>query len=433
MWLDQRRSETDLDVSAISLNECQEWKKENGSIRHHTRGFFEIAGLRTNSIFSYLDNIHQPIIHQPELGILGFVVASCGLDKYWLLQAKPEPGNVHGVQLAPTVQATYSNYSRLHGGDQTYYLQFFTSGAIVLESDCLHSEQGTRFYQKFNRNAICVVPFPFTCVTDAFCWHNARMVQQLLLEDYTVNTDARSVMVTGPWRLISSDPTPFMDSASKGWGGLQSSYTAPVPKGLRRDMARRISKMRRAVRLTSQYVDIDELKHWHFTDDALSHSVNGAFKIGFYNVNAPTREIPVWDQPLLKSSRKDDIILFAQRQRGLLRFMLRFSFEVGLKGGVELGASYKKESRVPLPDWLQEAVDGQVGTVRASIEQSDEGGRFMRSKSRYSVIELPEDFSVEHDAFGFWFTLAELEALCGASKLLTNEARSAISLLLAFA
>ena len=38
---------------------------------------------------------------------------------FYLLQSKIEPGNINGVQLSPTVQATKSNYLRKHGGKNT--------------------------------------------------------------------------------------------------------------------------------------------------------------------------------------------------------------------------------------------------------------------------------------------------------------------------
>jgi oxidase EvaA len=36
-----------------------------------------------------------------------------------------EPGNINKVQLSPTVQATESNYTRVHGGKAIKYLNFF--------------------------------------------------------------------------------------------------------------------------------------------------------------------------------------------------------------------------------------------------------------------------------------------------------------------
>lgn len=433
MWLEQRRAKTNLDVSPIGLAQSNEWHQQDGSIRHNTGGFFEISGLKASSAVQCLHGIQQPIINQPEVGILGFIVAAKGHGKQWLLQAKPEPGNVHGVQLAPTVQATFSNYSRKHGGAPTLFLQFFTSGSISFESDTLQSEQGTRFFQKYNRNAVVSVPFAFACPEGVYRWHGTRTVRKLLVQDYAINTDARSVMVSAPWHLVSSQPMPFLKSGDKGWPELRQSYTHPQQSGIAKSIAWKMAGVRRALSLKTEHVSLENLPNWQIKEDKISHCGSAAFDIGFYRVNAPTREKPKWDQPLLRSLNKDQIVLFAQRQQGVLRFMLRFSLEIGLAGGAELGPSYKRESRAPAPQWLQEMVDQQQGVVRARVEQSDEGGRFMRSICEYSVVELAEDQAIENDPLSMWVTLGELETIAKLPKILTNEARSAISLLLSYA
>ena len=68
-------------------------------------------------------NWDHPIIVQKELGILG-IIKDKVKNKY-LLQAKVEPGNKNKLQLSPTVQATKSNYERVHGGKKIPYLNIF--------------------------------------------------------------------------------------------------------------------------------------------------------------------------------------------------------------------------------------------------------------------------------------------------------------------
>ena len=43
------------------------------------------------------------------------IIKNVNTNKY-LLQAKVEPGNINKIQISPTVQATRSNYLRIHGG-----------------------------------------------------------------------------------------------------------------------------------------------------------------------------------------------------------------------------------------------------------------------------------------------------------------------------
>lgn len=67
----------------------------------------------------------QPIINQPEIGFLGFIVKKIQGVYHFLMQAKIEPGNLNVVQLSPTLQATRSNYTRVHKGAIPKYLEYF--------------------------------------------------------------------------------------------------------------------------------------------------------------------------------------------------------------------------------------------------------------------------------------------------------------------
>src|SRR5207249_2629999 len=99
------------------------------------------------------DGWAQPIIDQPEVGILGFLFR--GRDPVELLvQAKFEPGNVNLIQLAPTVQATRSNYTRMHGGTVPHLVDEFIHSSASPILDQSQPEQGTVFLQKRNRNML---------------------------------------------------------------------------------------------------------------------------------------------------------------------------------------------------------------------------------------------------------------------------------------
>ena len=52
------------------------------------------------------------------------IIKNIKTNKY-LLQAKVEPGNINKIQISPTVQATKSNYLRIHGGKTIAFLKFF--------------------------------------------------------------------------------------------------------------------------------------------------------------------------------------------------------------------------------------------------------------------------------------------------------------------
>ena len=147
-WLKDLREKSNLSVKAITLNECKRWSLFEGGLSHNTGHFFHVKGLIVHSNYSAWDGLVQPMIDQPEVGILAFLIRPDGNGSVeWLLQAKTEPGTVNGTQVAPSVQATFSNYLRIHGGKATRFLDLVISNESVI-SDTPHSEQGSRFFME---------------------------------------------------------------------------------------------------------------------------------------------------------------------------------------------------------------------------------------------------------------------------------------------
>src|SRR5262249_17485966 len=129
-----------------------------GNLVHDSGKFFSVEGLELTTDFGWTNHWAQPIINQPEIGILGILVKEFDGVLHCLMQAKMEPGNVTTLQLSPPVQATRSNYTRVHRGSSIPYLEYFVatrrSGVLV---DALQSEQGAWFLHKRNRNMVVEV------------------------------------------------------------------------------------------------------------------------------------------------------------------------------------------------------------------------------------------------------------------------------------
>ena len=145
-WFNKQKKINNIVTKVINLEKLDKWKSDNYKISHISNKFFKIVGIRVISNF-FKKNWDQPIIVQNELGILGIIKNS---NNKYLLQAKVEPGNINKLQLSPTVQATKSNYKRVHGGKKVPYIDFFLKSK---KSKFINqSEQGFRYLYKFNSN-----------------------------------------------------------------------------------------------------------------------------------------------------------------------------------------------------------------------------------------------------------------------------------------
>src|SRR5258708_1884479 len=200
-WWSERARSNRFNVTPIPFDELDSWRfdPDTGNLSHSSGRFFTIEGLHVRSDYGPVGEWSQPCINQPEIGILGIIVKSFDGVPHCLMQAKMEPGNVNTLQLSPTVQATRSNYTRVHGGSRTRYLEYFAGpgrGRVLV--DVLQSEQGSWFYRKRNRNMVVEVTGALPLHED-FCWLPLRQVLDLLHVDNLVNMDARTVLSCMPF------------------------------------------------------------------------------------------------------------------------------------------------------------------------------------------------------------------------------------------
>ena len=188
-----------LQADIVPLEALHDWRREpgTGNVAHQTGRFFSVLGLDVLQRTGLQELAwNQPIIEQPEIGILGILAKRIGGVLHFCLQAKEEPGNIGGVQLSPTVQATFSNYTRAHRGSEPTFLSLFTTAppeAVIFSR--LQTEDGSRFLYKSNRNMIvhggdeAPVALP-----DNFIWLTLNQIAALLRRNNLINACARSVL-----------------------------------------------------------------------------------------------------------------------------------------------------------------------------------------------------------------------------------------------
>lgn len=197
-WLKERLRSATLRSRMIALNSLEQWRfdEATGDICHETGRFFSVLGLSVRHRRTEGELVwDQPVIDQPEIGILGILAKKVSGVLHFCLQAKEEPGNIHSVQLSPTVQATYSNYGRVHGGTLPPLVEYFLhppAERILFAK--LQTEDGGRFLFKSNRNMIVLAPEDVSLPPEGFIWLTLRQISNLLQRDNVINACTRSVL-----------------------------------------------------------------------------------------------------------------------------------------------------------------------------------------------------------------------------------------------
>ena len=193
-WVEEIRGKTRVYINECSINQSTFWFYDDymGEITNRKRSFFSIIGVKrfeNNTLVS-----EQPIIKQPEIGYLGMICKKINGVFNFLIQAKVEPGNINYVQLSPTIQATKSNFMRVHGGKMPLYFEYFDhADAYKIVYDQIQSEQSSRFLKKRNRNIIIIIDEDII-VHENYMWMTLGQIKALMKIDNLVNMDTRTVI-----------------------------------------------------------------------------------------------------------------------------------------------------------------------------------------------------------------------------------------------
>ncbi|HET9959975.1 MAG TPA: NDP-hexose 2,3-dehydratase family protein [Polyangiaceae bacterium] len=452
-WLLQRAQRDRLVARPTPLDSLAQWHFDSSTGFHHASGkFFSISGLRAELASARsVRSIEQPIIHQPEVGVLGFI-AKVSQGVLWLLaQCKDEPGNVSGPQLSPTVQATFSNYTRVHGGRAVPYVdRFLEDGAGLRVFSQVQPEHGRYFAKKRNLNALMLVD-DVELESERFRWVTLGELFWFLKRDFGVSMDARSVLSC----LLQELSQRFAVHLEGVSSSRANSVTGDgeFAHALRTSMFMRagachsdewlkswLNEQRATSSIRVTHMPLGELSTWSI-DPLRVYSGQGHFHVAGFSVRAPFRERDAWSQPLFCQNAREPsspgarpvIGFVCQRIRSRLHFLCRSSLEPGEPDHVCIAPTVVSRGEgtretpfqdVALEDWLFDS----RATVRLSANHSEEGGRFFRFVHEHRVVELPEEVALDAPPGFAWLTLNQIYSLM-ASQRVTIEARNLLACL----
>ncbi|MBK1786596.1 NDP-hexose 2,3-dehydratase family protein [Prauserella cavernicola] len=431
-WIDERNQEQTHEVHRIPFGELVRWEidQETGNLRHDSGKFFSVEGLRVRTDLGPVRTWTQAIINQPEIGILGILVKEIHGVLHCLMQAKSEPGNVNGVQISPTVQATKSNYTRVHKGNPVPYLDFFRS----LESrhvltDVLQSEQGSWFYRKRNRNMIIEVDEDVEPHPD-FRWLTLGQLNELLKFDNLVNMDTRTV--------LSCMPAGFEGAVGDGTVSLALASSAdPLSGSLHTtsEIQSWITTRQSEHVVHANLVPMNSVHGWYRTDDEIRHDTGAFFSVIAVDVHTDTREIDGWSQPLIQPYGTGVVALLVKRVHGVLHALVNARVEPGYLDVVELAPTVQCTPEnydalgLERPPFLDFVLRHGSCPRLFDTELSEEGGRFHQARNRYQIIEVEPDFAAEAPPDYHWLALHQLNGLLQHNNYVNVQARSLIACL----
>ncbi len=417
-WLQNLRSNPGCTVTRIPLHAIEQWyfAEDSGNLKHRSGRFFSIAGLRCTPRHDPAAMWEQPIILQPEVGILGILTREFNGTRYFLMQAKMEPGNAHLVQLAPTLQATFSNYSQIHKGKLPPYTQHFLDPNARVISSQLQSETGTRFFRKFNRNVLLDVDEDIE-VLPGYRWLTLYEIQHLMGEDDLVNMDTRSVLSN-----IRYDSPPDLLGDATAFARSATSEAGMTP-GAQAELRAWLGEMRRKHAIDVAPLPLKAVRGWVRDEWAIRHESGGFFEVAGVRVEGGAREVQRWCQPLLKHEGAGLSGFLCADIGGVLQFLIQAKPEPGIAGSVELAPTVslsdfrRRAANVAALPHLEYFLNPPADAVLYGAIQSEEGGRFWNLRNRVLVVKVADAGAVRRDERFRWLTLAQLRRLSQAEDL----------------
>ncbi|WP_164414851.1 NDP-hexose 2,3-dehydratase family protein [Streptomyces salinarius] len=435
-WWGERLRDGGFLVERIPFDGLESWSFDpaTGNLGHASGRFFTVEGLQVRE--GAREAWSQPVIHQPEIGVLGILVKEFDGVLHFLMQAKMEPGNVNTLQLSPTVQATRSNYTQVHQGAGTKYLDRFVGpgrGQVLV--DVLQSEQGAWFWRKRNRNMVVLATDDVPLEED-FCWVSPAQIRELTLRDNIVNMDARTVLSCMPFALP--------DEAEVQGGGtfrdaLVRSYQYRSEEGgggalhTPGEILSWFNEAKTRIDWTARLVPMNDVGGWTRDGWEIADAAAENFRIIAVRVEAGTREVAGWTQPLLHPRGEGRAVFLARAVDGVVHLLVRARPEYGLMDQVEMAPTVHLHPGQGLGDvpepMVREALLAGGSTTRYDQVLSEEGGRFHHALTRYQVVEVGEDFPLDVPPQFCWMTVRQLTDLLRHGHYLNIEARSLLTCL----
>ncbi|WP_217494694.1 NDP-hexose 2,3-dehydratase family protein [Frankia sp. CgS1] len=415
-WFKQRAEANTYQISVVALDQLDGWgfDGDSGNLSHRSGKFFSIEGIEVATDHREVPTWSQPIILQPEIGILGILVKSFAGVPHCLMQAKMEPGNINGLQISPTVQATRSNYTRVHGGSSVPYLEHFLApraGRVVFDS--LQSEQGSWFLNKRNRNMIVAVDDDVE-VRDDFCWLSVPQLRELVHAENIVNMDSRTVL----------SGMSFLTGDTGGGEALHTTH----------ELLSWFTEVKARYRLDRQVIRLSEVKDWIRSSDRISHELELFFNVIGVSVRASNREVMSWSQPMFQPTCQGVIAFVTRWIKGVRHLLVHARTEPGTGDVVEMSPTvncspenYRGLGRDQQPPFLDFVLAAPPERILVDVVHSEEGGRFYHAENRYQLVEADEDFPLEVPPDFVWMTVSQLTSFVPYGNHVNVGARSLLT------
>jgi oxidase EvaA len=379
-------------VKKKSISSLDKWIYNKNSIHHISKKFFQIHGFQIKSNFYKKKKWDQPLIVQKEFGILGIIKKKINNEYKYLLQIKIEPGNINKCQLSPTVQATRSNYTKVHNGKDIPYLEFFFNNKKIKKIFKIkQTEQGLRYYNKKNYNILLDDTKKIIKKLPNFYWINKKELKYLISKNNIINMDALSVFSCAINKKKNDVPIIKMSKIFNFINNKKKKYFTLVKQ-----------------------ISLYKLKNWTLKKDRIVNNKKNYFSIIGLSIRNNSREINKWEQPIIAHENLAFAGFITKIFNQTLHYLVSFEIKPGLKNSylsctVRTSDFVNYKKNYDLNNFKKNIINENFvnknnGKLLYKTIQSDEGGRFYKSQICYSVFQLFDNYNLKISENYIWIS-----------------------------
>jgi len=398
-WIKNQKKINKMNVSNINFNSVKGWNIDTSKIYNDKKKFFSIEPYKFND--QQGKTWCQPLIVQKEVGILGIIKKKIKSLDYYLLQAKIEPGNIDNIQLSPTVQATKSNYLRAHGGKKTKYINYFIKKKrnFNLVTSLRLSEQGTRYFEKSNKNILIESKKNKLKNYKSFIWVSKQNLIYLINKKNLLNMDSISV---------------FSGSIKK------EKLDHPINKFS--EIIKKYKYFAKKLYVIKKNILFKEMKGWKISNKKIYDIKKIFFSIICLKVESNSREVSHWSQPIISDHSWSFNGFLCKKVNKTNHYLLKCVLEPGFK-------KPKFTSTVMIKNFSYSNKKAKYlnffknkKNVLLDVINSDEGGRFFKNETRNMIAFLKNEKKINFPKNYIWASHNQLVKLINKN-LLSIEAR----------
>ena len=370
-------------VKKKSISYLDKWIYDKNYIYHISKKFFQIHGFRINSNFYKKKNWDQPLIVQKELGILGIIKIKKNNEYKYLLQIKMEPGNINKCQLSPTVQATRSNFTKVHAGKNIPYIEFFFNNKKIKKIFKIkQTEQGLRYYNKKNYNILLDDTKKIIKKLPNFYWINKKELQYLISRNNIINMDTLSVFSCAINKKKDDNPIYKMSKILNFINNNKKKYFVSINR-----------------------VSLSKLRNWTAKKNIIINNKKKYFSIIGVSISNNSREINKWEQPIIAQENLAFAGFITMIINQTLHYLVSFDIKPGLNNSclsctVRTSNFINYKKNYDLNEFKKNIINKNFikkknGKLLYKTIQSDEGGRFYKSQICYSIFQLDNNYNLK--------------------------------------